>query len=81
LAGALNKELCVLPLDLSPPFIGIDTGLRTGNKGIRSSENAFNLKVEGLEFRNTPVSTSSVSETYSHKIETRNGFSILAKKI
>ena len=78
----VNKEICVLPLDLSPPFIGVDTGLSTSNNNIRSSETTFNLKVDGLEFRNTTVNTAAASETYDRLISiANNGFSIVAKKV
>lgn len=80
----VNKEICVLPLDLSPPFIGVDTGLSTDGKNIRSSETTFNLKVDGLEFRNTTVNEAAASETYDSLISIANndnGFSIVAKKV
>jgi len=79
---SVNKEICVLPLDLSPPFIGIDTGLDTNEKNIRSSESTFNLKVDGLEFRNVSVSTVPTTETYNRKISIANsGLSLLARKV
>lgn len=34
---SVNKEICVLPLDTSPPFIPTPRGLSTFNKGLRSS--------------------------------------------
>jgi hypothetical protein len=78
----VNKEICVLPLDLSPPFIGIDTGLSTDGKNIRSSETDFNLKVVNLEFRNATVNTASISETYDRLISIQNdSFAILANLI
>jgi hypothetical protein len=79
---SVNKEICVLPLDLSPPFIGVNTGLDTNEKNIRSSEATFNLKVEGLEFRNTTVNTATTAENYNRKISIANsGLSILARKV
>lgn len=78
----VNKEICVLPLDLSPPFIGVDTGLDTNNKNIRSSEGTFNVKVDGLEFRNTSVNSAQLTDQYDHKIRiVNNNLSILAKKV
>jgi hypothetical protein len=77
-----NKEICVLPLDLSPPFIGVDTGLDTNQKSIRSSESSFNLKVSSLEFRNTTVNNATITEDYNRKISIANsGLSIIARKL
>ena len=79
---SVNKEICVLPLDLSPPFIGVNTGLDTNEKNIRSSEATFNVKVGGLEFRNTTVNTTDTTENYNRKISIVNsGLSILARKV
>jgi hypothetical protein len=79
---SVNKEICVLPLDLSPPFIGIDVGLSTGGKNIKSSQPTFNLKVDGLEFRNTVVNAASTSESYDRLISIKNNnLSIIAKKV
>jgi hypothetical protein len=82
----VNKEICVLPLDLSPPFIGVDTGLDTNSKSIKSTQADFNLKVRSLEFRNTVANTIDVSlienEDYNRKIKIKNSnFHILAKKL
>jgi hypothetical protein len=78
----VNKEICVLPLDLSPPFIGVDTGLDTNGKNIRSSKSTFNVKVNSLEFRNTSVDEAIVTDQYDRKIQiVNNNLSILAKKV
>jgi hypothetical protein len=78
-----NKEICVLPLDLSPPFIGVDTGLDTDGKSIVSSENTFNLKIEKLTINQAIVTDVNLLdiEEYDSLIPTENGFSILANKI
>lgn len=59
-AGApADVESCVLPLDLSPPFVGIDTGLQT-DRGIRSSlVNPFDISVKNLNIENATVTTST----------------------
>jgi hypothetical protein len=78
---SVNKEICVLPLDLSPPFIGVQTGLSTNGLNISSSESTFNLKVDGLTL-NTTVSTAGIDDNYNSKISIVNsGLSILATKI
>jgi hypothetical protein len=76
----VNKEICVLPLDLSPPFIGIDTGLSTNGKNVASSLDTFNLKFGNLDIREAPINTADVSETYDHKVSVGT-YSVIAKKI
>jgi len=84
----VNKELCVLPLDLSPPFVGTSTGLSTNGKNIKSSLTPFNIKVETLTLNGvpTPTTVTEVTENYDRLIEIKNevsgtNLSILAKKI
>jgi hypothetical protein len=83
----VNKEICVLPLDLSPPFIGVDSGLDTGGKSISSSADQFNLKVLNLSFDGEGiVQTVSSSENYNRLIRVKTGnqidtFSIISTKI
>lgn len=78
----VNKEICILPLDLSPPFIGVDTGLDTNGKNIRSSESVFNVKVNGFDLRNTSVATAQPTDQYDRLIRIgNNNLSILAKKV
>lgn len=77
----LNKEICVLPLDISPPFVGVQTGLDTFNKGIRSSQPSLNVKIEALTM-NTSVSTTEAIENYDSRIDLFNStLSIIAKKV
>jgi hypothetical protein len=83
----VNKEICVLPLDLSPPFIGVEAGLDTGGKSISSSANQFNLKFLNLKFIGTNlIQTASVSENYNRLIRVKTGnqtdvFSIISTKL
>jgi hypothetical protein len=77
----VNKEICVLPLDLSPPFIGVPTGLDTDGKGIRSSELALNVKISALEI-NAAVTVVGVSENYNNRIDLANStLTLIATKI
>lgn len=77
-----NKEICVLPLDLSPPFIGIDIGLDTNNKGIKSSLGTLNVRVSNIEMKNVIVTPVALSDRYDHLIPTsNNSLSIIAKKL
>lgn len=43
--GVINKESCVLPFDVSPPFVGTQQGLTTSGKNIRSTFDPFSVKV------------------------------------
>jgi hypothetical protein len=65
----VSKEVCVLPLDLSPPFLGVDTGLSTDGKNIRSAGiGSFNLKLNDLEIRDNSAVTNYNNETYDSLI-------------
>lgn len=84
----VNKEICVRPIDISPPFVGVDTGLDTANKGIRSSQPVLNVKFEALTINGPAsdpasiVSTVDLIENYDSRIDLFNSnFSIIAKKI
>ena len=69
---SVNKEICVLPIDLSPPFLGVDTGLSTNGFGIASSKSTFNVRFANLSINNaTPSTIASPSTTnYDTKIST-----------
>lgn len=76
-----NKEICVLPLDLSPPFEGVDTGLDTDEKSIKGTKPTLNVKIDRLTINNATVNTST-SENYDRKIAIANDtFSIIAKLV
>jgi hypothetical protein len=83
----VNKELCVLPLDLSPPFVGVATGLSTNGKNIKSSLTPFNVKVNNLTINGVSSPSSALlSESYDRLIQIKNQVSganlnIIAKKI
>jgi hypothetical protein len=83
----VNKELCVLPLDLSPPFVGAPTGISTNGKNIKSSFTPFNVKVKTLTLNGLPTPvTVPISENYDRLIEIKNeiggtNLRILAKKV
>jgi hypothetical protein len=77
----VNKEICVLPLDLSPPFVGIDTGLDSNDRSIRSSQPSFNVKVTALTL-NTTVTTTAASESYNGRIDLFNSnLGIIATRV
>jgi hypothetical protein len=79
---SVNKSICVLPLDTSPPFVGTADGLDTDQKSILSTQTPFNVRVNRLEFKNTTVNTASILENYDRKIPIANNqLSIIAKKV
>lgn len=87
---SVNKEACVIPLDLSPPFVGIDEGLSTNGLNISSSTaslevSALNVKIENASF---PEPEDLSTEEYDSWINvnalldgTDTAFRIKAKKI
>lgn len=65
----VNKEICVLPLDLSPPFIGVPTGLSSNGKSIKGSRTKLNVKTNNITFNSSVVSTVPFTgENYDRKI-------------
>lgn len=78
---SVNKEICVLPLDLSPPFVGVNTGLDTNSQSIKGMRPQLNVKVDKLTINNATVNTST-AENYDRRIAIGNGtYTILAKVI
>ena len=85
---SVNKEICVLPLDLSPPFVGVTSGLSTNGKGIEGLQPVLNIRTNKLTFKNTTVNTALITESFDRKIELKNinpltgtNFSILGKLV
>ena len=78
-----NKESCVLPIDLSPPFLGIDTGLSTDGNNIKStSPTEFNVVFANIiSEANTTVSSAGSSPAYDTTIVLANGYKILADSV
>lgn len=79
---SVNKESCILPIDLSPPFIGVDRGLETNGKNVKSSfPTEFNVKVSKLEAENTTVNVAGATPLYDSVVIFSNGYKILADKV
>lgn len=79
--GLENREICVLPLDLSPPFVGVNTGLDANGKNIKSGQATLNVKFNTLTI-NGAVSSATTSENYDRKIDLANTtLSIIAKRV
>ena len=80
-SGLQNREICVRPLDLSPPFVGVDTGLSTNGKNIKTSQTSLNVKTNKITM-SAAVSTATTSESYDRKIDLANTtLSLLAKRV
>lgn len=82
---SVNKEICVLPLDTAPPFIGTDSGLSTVNRGLKSvaTEN-FVVETSELILSTNAQNITAVSSTpqYDTKIRINNGqYFIIGKKV
>lgn len=87
---ATNKEICVLPLDLSPPFIGVTTGLSTDGKSIKSAQTQplLNVRTNTLTFKTATATAATITETYDRRISIKNinpltgtAFTILSKLV
>lgn len=83
----LNKEGCVIPLDTSPPFIGVPTGLSSGGKGIRTITGNPSFSVVANNFAaNVTTATdikSMTTSTFDSKVFIKSGgvnYSILSTK-
>jgi hypothetical protein len=74
----VNKEICVLPLDTSPPFVPTPRGLSTSNKGLRSSPvltQDFTMSTANLVLTLPASNVSSVASgtlQYNRKIRLNN---------
>ena len=90
--GDINRESCVLPLDVSPPFLGTEEGLDSNGNSIRStfvSTNGFNVQPAQLESENSVVTQVTTEQTYSTRIEfterdvegTKKYYYIIANKL
>lgn len=83
----VNKEICVIPLNTAPPFIGIQNGLSTVNRGIKSSNTLledFIVETGSLAVNTGTGNINSVSGTqqYNRKIKINNdAYFILAKTV
>lgn len=67
----INRESCVLPLDVSPPFIGTETGLDTNGKGIVSTfagTAGFRVVPDSIKSEASTVAETS-DTTYNRRIE------------
>lgn len=77
----VNKEGCILPLDNSPPFVGISTGLSTSGKKFKSSSEVSIFTVNADNFsaivNSGDVTTVAGTPQFNRKIRINNNYSIL----
>lgn len=76
-----DKQQCVLPLDLSPPFVGVSDGIDTNGKTISSSAPTFRVTALNLTANNVANSIVTGSDTIDAKIKLNRDYRLLAKKV
>jgi hypothetical protein len=83
----VNKEICVLPLDTSPPFLGTSDGLSTNARGLKSSNTlneAFTVETDSLTFTTNTSNITSVTGTQQYDVKIKinsNTYFILSKLV
>lgn len=84
----VNKEICVLPLNTAPPFLGIDTGLSTNNRGLKSSSSLtenFVVQVNQLTITANSQNITAVPTSYDYnrkvKLDANTAYYIIGKKV
>lgn len=60
-----NKESCVLPFDVSPPFVGTENGLTTNGNNIRSTFDPFNVIVNRRIESQSLTNVTPITDDYS----------------
>ena len=84
---AVNKEICVLPLDTSPPFLGTSEGLSTNARGLKSSNTlneAFTVETTSLTFTTNTTNITTVTGTQQYDVKIKinsNNYFILSKLV
>lgn len=76
-----DKQSCILPLDLSPPFLGISDGLDTVGKNIVSSNSQLAVVALSLNANNTLISSANSSMSFDTKIKLNTTYRIKAVKV
>lgn len=76
-----DKQSCILPLDLSPPFLGVSDGLDSSGKNIVSSNSVLSVVALALNANNTLVSSANTSMSFDTKIKLNTSYRIKAIKV
>ena len=76
-----DKQSCILPLDLSPPFLGVADGLDSSGKNIVSSNSVLSVVALALNANNTLVSSANTSMSFDTKIKLNTSYRIKAIKV
>lgn len=79
-ASTGDKQQCVLPLDLSPPFVGVSDGIDTNGKTISSSATTFRVIALNLSATNVANSIVTNTDKIDAKIKINGSYRLLAKK-
>jgi hypothetical protein len=77
-----DKQQCVIPLDLSPPFTGKDYGLDTNGKRITSMPGAnLDITVMSLSSNTSTVTSANTTDVFSSFIRINGIYKIKARTI
>lgn len=77
-----DKQQCVIPLDLSPPFIGTSYGLDSGGRRIVGVPTAnLNISVLALSSNTSIVTTANTTDVFSAFININGTHQIKARKV
>ena len=77
-----DKQQCVIPLDLSPPFVGKDYGLDTNGRRITSVPGAnLDVTVMMLSSNTATVTAANTTDVFSASIKINGTYRIKARKI
>lgn len=79
-ASSGDKQQCVLPLDLSPPFVGVSDGIDTNGKTISSSATTFRVTALNLSATNVANTIVTSTDKFDTKIKLNGSYRLLAKK-
>lgn len=82
----VNKEICVIPTDTSPPFVGTNDGLYTVQRGLKSVDSLnedFVVETSNLVLavNSAAVSTVTGTQQYDRKIRLNNSQYFLVGKV
>jgi len=77
-----DKQQCVIPLDLSPPFSGVEYGLDTNGKRIVGTPSAnLDIAVLSLSSNTSAVSSANTTDVFDAQITVNGIYRIKARQI
>lgn len=77
-----DKQQCALPLDLSPPFLGVSYGLDSRGKRIVGSPSAnLNITALALSSNTATIFSANTTDVFNAKIRINGNYRLKARKI